>query len=1034
MHSKGQALTSLFHTISLSIITTLVMAITLLPASAQNSVPPTARQAAADPAFAFRLARQAAAQTASRPRAVVPSRRAHALPQSGTLYDNGPYNGTTDAWTINFGLSVSDSFTGSGPVDGLHFVYWDASTTDLLTTVDISIGSTSFGGTPQTLTGVTNTFLGTNQYGYALYQANYSFSGNGSGSYVTLSNACTTSGCSVGNPIYWDENSGVGCTSQGCPSTAYEGTLGSIPSEAFSLEGDAGPECVHDVPADDFKIIHNFTGTENSPASGLAIDRAGKVFGTTGAGGNNGLGLAYRLAPRGQDWIFSPLYSFLGGASGQNPRPEIIGPDRALYGTADGGIQSCGSSGCGVIYSLRLSPVACSTALCSWTENVVYQFTGDPDGWSPNGNLVFDQAGNLYGTTFGGGAYRVWGTVYELTPSNGGWTEKVIHSFSGGSDGGTPTSLLLGRDGNLYGTTQNGGDGWGVMFQLVPSGDSWEERVITSFGRCDNFNCFHLLHQERSGTFYGTGSYSVYQCYIWGCNWNTFGTIFTMSPSGDGWQFNTLYDMYVDYYGGLNLLDYGFDVFTDLDIDTVGNLYATESSQVCCYISSSAVFKLRQPHQEQTLVGFRDLDLGNLKVGLGGKLYGTTGACGSSQGTIWQLTPPAPQPKFRVLHGFTGGVDGATPQDGLTMDAAGDLYGTTSYGGGSSNCRDGCGTVFNLSKLGSDWLFTPLHSFTGAPDGDGAYPESRLAPGPDGALYGTTGKGGTVTGQCYEGNAGCGTVFTLKPSTHGLSNPMSSWTETVLYQFQGGSDGVEPLGQIVFDSASNIYGVTSGGGPSGVGTAYELAPSGLGWAESLIYTFGGGGIGGNPSSGLVFDRSGNLYGTTGGGYNNGIVFQLVPSGSGWTGNTLHAFSGSDGYDPQGDLILDDSGNVYGRTWGSNGGYPLVYMLYQSGQNWNYRRLYELPPPNNFGPAQGLTMDAAGNLYGATCTGGLYQHGYVFELQPGGSGWTFTSLHDFQGNDGDCPVTTVLLGLSGSLYGTTTDGGAYNNGVVWEIAR
>src|ERR1039458_4480598 len=240
MHRKGQALTSLFHTIFLSMITTLVMAITLLPASAQNSVPPTARQAAADPAFASRLAHQAAAQTASRPRAVVPSRKAHALPQSGTLYDNGPYNGTTDAWTINFGLTVSDSFTGGGPVTGLHFVYWDASTSDLLTTVDISIGSTSFGGTPQTLTGVTNSFLGMNQYGYALYQADYSFSG-GSGSYITLSNACTTSGCSVSNPIYWDENSGVGCTSQGCPSTAYESTIGSIPSEAFSLDGGPPP-------------------------------------------------------------------------------------------------------------------------------------------------------------------------------------------------------------------------------------------------------------------------------------------------------------------------------------------------------------------------------------------------------------------------------------------------------------------------------------------------------------------------------------------------------------------------------------------------------------------------------------------------------------------------------------------------------------------------------------------------------------------------------------------------------------------------
>jgi hypothetical protein len=153
-----------------------------------------------------------------------------------TLYNNGAYNGTTDAWTINFGFSVSDSFNvaANSSIEDLHIVYWDASTSDLLTTVDMAIGSTSFGGTPQTLTGVTNTFLGTNQFGYALYQADYSFSNipwSGAG-FVTLSNACSTSGCSVSNPIYWDENSG--------PSTAYENTIGSIPSEAFTLTGTVG--------------------------------------------------------------------------------------------------------------------------------------------------------------------------------------------------------------------------------------------------------------------------------------------------------------------------------------------------------------------------------------------------------------------------------------------------------------------------------------------------------------------------------------------------------------------------------------------------------------------------------------------------------------------------------------------------------------------------------------------------------------------------------------------------------------------------
>ncbi len=161
-----------------------------------------------------------------------------------TLYNNGPLNGTVDAWTINFGFSVSDSFqvANNSSIQGLHFNYWDAVSNDILTTVDMQIGSTSFGGSTQTLTGVTNTFLGFSPFGFSLFQADFSFTGiswSGAG-FVTLSNACTTSGCSVTQPIYWDENSGAGCTSSGCPSVAYENTLGSIPSESFTLSGTSG--------------------------------------------------------------------------------------------------------------------------------------------------------------------------------------------------------------------------------------------------------------------------------------------------------------------------------------------------------------------------------------------------------------------------------------------------------------------------------------------------------------------------------------------------------------------------------------------------------------------------------------------------------------------------------------------------------------------------------------------------------------------------------------------------------------------------
>src|SRR5664279_4926083 len=157
-------------------------------------------------------------------------------PAMADTYSNGPFNGTNDAWAINFGFTVSDSFTLSGgPVSGFHFVYWDASAFDLLTTADLQVGATSFGGSATTVA-FFSTFLGTNQYGYNLYQADatgLNIPWSGGAGFATLGNACSTSGCSVSNPIYWDENSG--------PSTAYANTVGSIPSEAFTITNGPGP-------------------------------------------------------------------------------------------------------------------------------------------------------------------------------------------------------------------------------------------------------------------------------------------------------------------------------------------------------------------------------------------------------------------------------------------------------------------------------------------------------------------------------------------------------------------------------------------------------------------------------------------------------------------------------------------------------------------------------------------------------------------------------------------------------------------------
>ena len=248
---------------------------------------------------------------------------------------------------------------------------------------------------------------------------------------------------------------------------------------------------------------------------------------------------------------------------------------------------------------------------------------------------------------------------------------------------------------------------------------------------------------------------------------------------------------------------------------------------------------------------------------------------------------------FQVLHTFTNGADGGGPEVGLTIDRAGNLYGTAQFGG-TGNCTGGglnipgCGTVFKLSHRGSGWIFTPLYSFQGWNPKDGAYPQSRVTIAPDGSLYGATSLGGLLE-DCFPG---CGTVYHLQPPATFCSAFSCPWTETVLHRFTAGLDGNDPTGDLTLDASGNIYGTTVQRRWHGYGTVYEISPSGGGWNESILYNFPNFDVGVTPYSGVIFDASGNLDGTaTDGGENDfGTVFQLTPSGSGWAGRALWAFS------------------------------------------------------------------------------------------------------------------------------------------------
>jgi uncharacterized repeat protein (TIGR03803 family) len=398
------------------------------------------------------------------------------------------------------------------------------------------------------------------------------------------------------------------------------------------------------------------------------------------------------------------LHQFTGTKDGANPSGELIlGTDGSLYGTAAAG----GAYGWGTIFRLKFNTDG------TWTETVLYNFTGAADGGSPSG-IIFDAAGDLYGTTYtggfdcGGAQGGGCGVVFKLTPhSNGAWTETVLHTFTQGTDGAYPVSgLSLDAAGNLYGTTLWGGasaacpgNGCGTVFQLKHQPDgSWAYSVIHSFIGSDGAYVRSALIFGPDGDAYGTTYYG--DPYNTGFNW---GTVFKLEPQPDGtWDESVLYGFTGDDDGG--------NPVAGVILDAAGNLYGT-----------------------------------TINGGIG------------NAGVVFKLTPNPTGPwTENTLYIFTGVIspsDGAQPL-GLTFDAAGNLYGTTTYGG-ASGCTaryDGCGVVFKLTPTSSGpWNETLLHTFSGL----GKYPEGGLTLDKFGTLYGTVSAGTGTNGFLFEITKNC---------------------------------------------------------------------------------------------------------------------------------------------------------------------------------------------------------------------------------------------------------------------------------------
>jgi uncharacterized repeat protein (TIGR03803 family) len=403
----------------------------------------------------------------------------------------------------------------------------------------------------------------------------------------------------------------------------------------------------HTANAQTFQVIHTFTGADDGahPFAGLAIDRGGHLYGVASSGGNTGVncgatgcGTAFRMANRGAGWGLTPLYSFQGPPDGNDPAGVVIGPDGLLYGTTSGGGTGIGNqnclpnvNGCGIVFRLQPPANACTGMSCPWNESVLYRFTGqNGDGGGPyNGDLVFDAAGNIYGTTEMGGTFDYYGTVYKLAPGQSGWTESILHAFVGvgaEANGNPQSGVVFDQNGNLYGTTTFD---TGTTYQLALSGGRWLLTVL------HGFNCL----ADGCGPAGGV---------IFDSNGNLFGTTSSGGPNGSG----GVYELLPSQNWFLTPI-YGFSgggSLSKLTMDAAGNFYGSTEGGAH---GQGSIFKLSHNGSGWTYTDLHDFTggadggqpHGGIAIDSNGNLYGTAAAGGSLSscqngcGVVWEITP-----------------------------------------------------------------------------------------------------------------------------------------------------------------------------------------------------------------------------------------------------------------------------------------------------------------------------------------------------------------------------------------------------------
>jgi uncharacterized repeat protein (TIGR03803 family) len=791
--------------------------------------------------------------------------------------------------------------------------------------------------------------------------------------------------------------------------------------------------------------LFNGANGANSGA-GLIMDGSGNLYGTTENGGTNGDGTAFEVAK--DSGTLTTLASF-NGTDGARPHAALIMDSSGnLYGTTAGG----GASGLGTVFEL---------AHGSGTLTALASFNGN-NGQYPEAALVMDSSGNLYGTAELGGANGD-GTVFELARGSG--TLTTLASFNG-TDGADPeTALIMDSSGNLYGSTFDGGPTWnpgagvnayGSMFELAQG--SGTITTLASFNGTNGWGEDSPLIMDSSGNLYGTtesgGAYEN-------------GNVFKLAKGT-----HTIANL-ASFNGGNGSVPEG-----GLTMDSSGNLYGTTLAGGASGLGT--VFELA--HGSGTLTALASFNASDgvypesgLIIDSSGNFYGTTleGADGTQDvrdgdGTIFELLPHTPALNWITPAAITYGTAlsstqlNASAADSVTGAAVAGTFvytppaGTILQGGFQSlsvtftpTATTDCSPITTSVALFVDPA-TPVLTWNPAPipygtplsstqlDATATNPNNRSAVS---GTFAYTPPAGTILPR---GSNILNVTFTPADTTD-YTTAKASVTLAVTPSYSvydlafNGNNGAHPLAGLLMDSSGNLYGTTSSGGAKGDGTVFELAKGAS--TFTTLATFNGS-DGSDPAGGLVMDASGNLYGTAelGGASSDGTVFELAKGSSMLT--TLASFSGSNGRDPAGGLLIDISGNLYGTTeYGGTNGDGSVFELAK--RSTTITTLTSFNGTNGYIPVAGLIMDSSGNLYGTTSEGGLDfvsppptqpsswdGSGTIFEL-PKGSGYIDT-LASFYRTGAYNPVAGLTMDSSGNLYGTTANGGDSGHGLVFEM--